>query len=344
MALEGSLKEFNLADILQLVYFQKKTGVLLLIGRADRVRLQFHEGNIVGAESRKRDTADRLGNILLRRGLISTDDLNAAIEKHRQEGGKLGSVLVKEGFVSKELIQEVLQFQITETMSQLFGWKEGRYDFTPKGIPIDKELGVSLDTQHFLMEGLRLVDEWSEIKDRISIETVFEKTGREAAELTMDEKTILDLVDGQSDVGTISDISGTDSFSVSTALLSLQEKGAVKLPAVKVKASEPEKPEKGPVPKLSFILTASFALALLVSLFFSAMGTWKLVKPFSASEKIDMLRYEVMTHFKEKGKYPDSMDYVDPWGNPYLYRADMKGFTIMSAGPDGKPGTVDDIY
>ena len=35
MALEGSLREFGLADILQLLYFQRKTGVLVLEGRMD---------------------------------------------------------------------------------------------------------------------------------------------------------------------------------------------------------------------------------------------------------------------------------------------------------------------
>jgi hypothetical protein len=345
MALEGSLKEFNLADILQLVYFQKKTGVLLLIGRTDRVRLLFHQGNIVGAESKKRDTADRLGNILLRRGIISQDDLNTAIEKQKDEGGKLGAVLVKEELIGKEVIQEVLQFQITETMSQLFSWNEGRYDFTPKGIPIDKDIGVSLDTQHFLMEGLRLVDEWSEIKDRISIETVFEKTGSQPSDMTMDEKAILDLVDGVSDVGTISDVSGTDSFSVSTSLLSLQEKGAVKTPDAKVVVTKPKKPKKKRlIPQLGFILTIIFIGALSVSLFFSVTGTLKLMKPFSASEKIDMLRYEARIHFEKNGKYPASMDYTDPWGTPYIYKADSRGFTLISAGPDGRPGTGDDIY
>lgn len=343
MALAGSLKEFNLADILQLLYFQKKTGVLLLVGRADRVRLLFHEGNIVGSESKKRDTADRLGTVLLRRGLITKDHLDAAVEKHKKEGGKLGFLLVKEGFVSKEQIQEVLKFQITETMGQLFGWKEGKYDFTPESIPVDKELGVSLDTQHFLMEGLRLVDEWSEIKDRISIDTVFAKTGVEATEMSMDEKTILDLVDGQSDVGTISDVSGTDSFSVSTSLLSLQEKGVVELKAEEAEEPEPE-PQKKPIPRLKLILAGSFALALLVPLFFSVIVTWDWLKPFGASEEIDMLRYEAMTHFQQKGKYPDTIDYKDPWGNPYVYKATTKGFTLMSAGPDEKPGTEDDIY
>ena len=64
MALEGSLKDFGLADILQLIFFQRKTGVLTLEGRLDKVRLLFIDGNIVGAESKRRMEANRLGKVL----------------------------------------------------------------------------------------------------------------------------------------------------------------------------------------------------------------------------------------------------------------------------------------
>ena len=38
---------------------------------------------------------------------------------------------------------------------------------------------------------------------------------------------------------------------------------------------------------------------------------------------------------------------VDPWGNPYIYeypgKHNTNGYDLSSAGPDGKPGTDDDI-
>ena len=68
MSLEGSLKEFGLADILQLLYLQRKTGVLTLEGRMDRVRLMFYEGNIISAETRRKVEANRFGKLLLKNG------------------------------------------------------------------------------------------------------------------------------------------------------------------------------------------------------------------------------------------------------------------------------------
>ncbi len=38
---------------------------------------------------------------------------------------------------------------------------------------------------------------------------------------------------------------------------------------------------------------------------------------------------------------------IDPWGNPYIYgypgKHNTDGYDLFSAGPDGKPGTDDDI-
>jgi len=62
MALEGFLQEFGLADILQLIYFQRKTGVLHIEG-ADKIKISFSDGNIVGFRSRKRIEGKKFGNI-----------------------------------------------------------------------------------------------------------------------------------------------------------------------------------------------------------------------------------------------------------------------------------------
>jgi len=33
----------------------------------------------------------------------------------------------------------------------------------------------------------------------------------------------------------------------------------------------------------------------------------------------------------------------DPWGNPYNYKVTGTSYTIFSAGPDGTPGSADDV-
>ena len=122
----------------------------------------------------KRET-NRFGKLLLKKGLIKEEDLQKALEEQQSTGEKLGSILIKKGVIGKEHIQEILTTQITEIVIQLFGWKDGDYEFSPQGVPVDKEMPVSLDTQHVLMEGLRIVDEWSLIEGKLSPGTIFEK-------------------------------------------------------------------------------------------------------------------------------------------------------------------------
>lgn len=342
MALEGSLKEFSLADILQLLFFQKKTGVLVLQCRLDRVRLLFFEGNIVGAESRKRDVENRLGRVLVKRGIITSDDLQAAVERQKEEGGRFGTVLVRMGLATKEQVQEVITFQITETLVQIFSWKEGRYEFKPQGIPLDRETGVVLNTEHFLMEGVRLVDEWSEIKDRIDVYSVFEPVANEGTGLSPEEKKILSLVDGEGDVGTIADLSGIDSIQVSTTLLSLQEKGAVRRHVEKQAPAEEKKRKVKPLAGLKAVIVVLMLSALLYSIVVS-LGAKNSELP-EAWQQVDALRLRIEAEKYLKGRSPESVTETDPWGNAYFYRVSRNGFTLQSPGPDKKFNTPDDVY
>jgi hypothetical protein len=50
MALKGTLKDFGLSDIFQLIAHQRKTGVLYLEDRGKSVAVTFEDGKIVSAE------------------------------------------------------------------------------------------------------------------------------------------------------------------------------------------------------------------------------------------------------------------------------------------------------
>jgi hypothetical protein len=346
MALEGSLSEFGLADILQLLYFQHKTGVLVVQGKLDKVRLLFNEGNIVGAESKKRDTASRLGRVLNRRGLISDDDLHNAMREQRKTGAKLGATLLRKGLVSLENIQEVLEFQLTETVMQLFSWKDGKYAFRPQEVPVDKDVPIVLDTQHFLMEGLRMLDEWSVIGDRVSLDSLFGRTVEAQEEmLSPEEREIIRHLDGRNDVTTIADLTGMDSFQVSKILLGLVEKGMIAKEEI-IEEAPARRKERG-VPGLRFLVPAMVAGALAISVLVVLPGG-AVLDGFRAYEELDAMRFQLATLEAQNGSYPaslpSSLRRTDPWGNGYIYRSDGESFTLRSPGPDGVPDTGDDIY
>jgi hypothetical protein len=176
MALKGTLKDFGIADILQLIGQQQKTGVLHLRTHDQEVQVGFKDGNIVKAESSTRNKKDLIGNMLVRAGIITEAQLQEALETQRRTLMRLGDVLVSSGMMTRELFTEMVQLQTSETLYGLFSWKTGTYAFEQGEVDDDPAAGVKLRAESVLMEGFRMVDEWPVIKRTItSYEITFEK-------------------------------------------------------------------------------------------------------------------------------------------------------------------------
>ncbi|MHB8882974.1 MAG: DUF4388 domain-containing protein [Thermodesulfovibrionales bacterium] len=351
MALEGSLTDFGLADILQLIYFQRKTGILSLSSRIDKVKLIFIDGNITGAESKRRIDDNRLGKILLKKGVFKEADLQSVLEEQRKTHAKIGNILIKRGLATREAVFEILNNQVTETVTQLFSWKQGTYEFNAQGIPPDKEFPFSLDTQHLLMEGLRIVDEWSVIKGKIALDTLFQKKSDDTSQMSDDEKELFGYVDGENDVSTIIDLSGRDNFEASKILLALLEKGAIETiePVIVTSPEEAAAEMRSGGSLLNYAAPAAIALSLVLSfvmVLFTYSGLFS--RNYRSSVLIEDLRYRIEAYKIEHAAYPETLapvaPGVDPWGRPFLYRVNEAGFILLSAGADGKEGTNDDIY
>src|SRR5690349_16588766 len=102
MALEGTLKDFALPDIFQLIGLQKKTGVLILNNDTDEVTIAFKDGMLVSADSKKKRLEERLGTRLVRSGLITEGQLHDVLEKQKQTLQRIGVVLVEDALVKKD--------------------------------------------------------------------------------------------------------------------------------------------------------------------------------------------------------------------------------------------------
>ncbi len=167
MALKGTLKDFGIADILQLIGQQTKTGTLNLKNRGEEVVVSFKDGNIVRAEATSRNTKDLIGSMLVRAALLSEQQLDFALETQKRTLQRLGDILVGQGTITLEKFKEMVQLQTSETLFKLFGWKSGTYAFEQVDVEVDSWL-VPLRAESVLMEGFRRVDEWPVVKKKIT--------------------------------------------------------------------------------------------------------------------------------------------------------------------------------
>jgi hypothetical protein len=255
MALEGTLRDFSLADIFQLIGLQRKTGVLTLRSKDDTVTVTFLDGKVVGADSLNRRLENRLGTVLIRTGYLTQDQLNRALEIQKETLQRLGFILTHYGIISAESLKEAIQLQIMQIVYRLFRWKDGDYHFSQETtIEYDRDNVTPITAESILMEGARMIDEWPIIEKRIrSYDMVFRKkltdqeivvVGADEADeidfdaspakkrkagagagdkirISQEEKSIYDLVDGTMTVGDIVEGSRLSEFDTNKALYEL---------------------------------------------------------------------------------------------------------------------------
>ncbi len=265
MALEGTLKDFSLADIFQLIGLQRKTGVLTLKGKDDIVTVSFLDGKVVSADSLQRRVENRLGSVLVKTGRVSTEHLDRALQIQKQTLQRLGTILFENGIVEQEELREALMVQVLQTIYRLFRWKDGDYKFSQEtSIEYDREHVTPIAAESILMEGARMIDEWPIIERKIrSYDMIFRKTPiRQAVETVEDEEDaddvdfdfgpgtaapakvpdkaptgsikisrsesfVYDLIDGQQSVGDVVERSRYHEFDTVKAIYELLSRGLI---------------------------------------------------------------------------------------------------------------------
>ncbi|MFQ5876090.1 MAG: DUF4388 domain-containing protein [Acidobacteriota bacterium] len=327
MALKGTLRDFNLADIFQLIGIQKKTGVLTLRSAREVVTVSFVNGDVVAADSLHRRLEDRLGTVLVKSGRVSEAQLQEALRIQKNTLKRMGNILVENGFISAEDLREALQIQITQMVYRLFRWRDGEYNFSQEErVEYDRQNVTPMSAESILMEGARILDEWPMIEKALkSFSTVFrrasveiappgqkpsEAAGEEDAQavrLSDQERAVHALVDGRKSVQEIverSTLSEFDTCRILFELLGRQIIEEVPSPAQRATASEAALAPRAVSPALVGLGYLLLALAVGGALLFRsvswvvrASGPEALVasalSPLMGGDAVEVIRGEV---------------------------------------------------
>lgn len=255
MALEGTLKEFGLADIFQLIFHQRKTGTLTIKWEKKKASVLLDNGMVVSAESSERLGPDRVGEILIRAEKITKENLREALNRQKDTGQKLGLILEEMALITRGDLQRALRLQVRETIFQLFRIKDGEYTFEQSDVEYDKDYLSPISTEFILMEGIRRIDEWPFVEKMISsFDIIFEMNPDKKLDipaekevkneqtkeeddfgiteseggLSQGEINIYKLLDGNRDVNAIIAISQIGDFDSCKALSNLLMGGYIK--------------------------------------------------------------------------------------------------------------------
>jgi DNA-binding MarR family transcriptional regulator len=258
MALEGSLRDFDLFSLFNMIKTQGKSGILVLSRSEEFVKVFFERGEIVGCDSNQVPMEDRIGAMLVRLGRLSGEELLAMIQRQRQTLKRMGTLLLESGRVTSRDLQDALFNQAMSVIYRTFRWVEGNYRF-------DSILPIDLDREHFpaipvdtvLMEAARIMDEWPEVQKRLpdhslplqrtgaakalnldidqDLSKVLEGTGQlqlQASGLSHEQETILTYFREPGSILDILQISRYDELDTTKIIADLVERGLLELSGV----------------------------------------------------------------------------------------------------------------
>jgi len=276
VGLEGTLRVFSLTDIFQMLGLQRKTGVLTVEGEDDTVTISFLGGQVVAAESETRRLENRLGNLLLRAGYVTQEQLDHVLAMQRETQQRMGFLLVRERLVDPQELREGLRLQISRIVYSAFRWTDGKFRFSQEGmVDYDADHMSPVSTETILMEAAQMVDEWPLLEKKIgSLSTIFRRAPgvenlrlvhgvKNAPEGTLSvskaEAETWRWTDGARAVGEIMERAFLSDFEVLKGTVDLLERHLIERGAA-VKAAEPAPAAVAPAPRAAGRLVLVWAV------------------------------------------------------------------------------------
>lgn len=327
--MRGSIEDFKISEIIQLIGQQSKTGIMTVRKNNKEVRIFFVNGNVVRVEPDRSDHKMLMGEMLITSGKLTREQLENALEEQRGTVQYLGEILLKRKLVTKEDIQTVIQTQIYETIYNLFQWKEGVFEFENRGKSDYLKVLPSLSPEQLLLNVSWMVDEWQQIEKTIpTLNVVFEKlpttrnilldeNDTEEKGLTYNQKIVYDLVDGRRTVYEIVEKSLMGRFDTCNILSELLKLGYIK----KAKVEKAPIYQRIELRSSRFLFGVVAAILILLALFFSYRYILHLInfrqrysvtigRVENAQRKnvtIRMIQKKFLTYRLLTNKYPSSL-------------------------------------
>ena len=230
MPLTGNFETFNLNSIFQLLSNDQKTGVLKVKNEDKEIRVYLKDGQIIYATGSQKN--DRLGHFLKSSGIISEEQLQAALKKSKVQKKALGKILIEQGILTSRKLQENIHRQIEQMIFNLFLCDKGDFEYNDAAINVKGMVVAKINVVSLLLEASRRIDEISILRkhipdDALTYRLTSRVSNRGEITLSSAELKILGLVDGQRSIRHVIRDSGFDEYSAYKNLYSLLSSGLI---------------------------------------------------------------------------------------------------------------------
>ncbi|UCF78139.1 MAG: DUF4388 domain-containing protein [Candidatus Eiseniibacteriota bacterium] len=340
MALQGSLEDFSLAEILQLIALQKKSGVLRLTSPEASAVLFFERGVVVSLTDRRERKSDPLLEYLHGTNRLTTEQVEQIYAIRAQSKKEFAEVIITGGYLTSKQLAQAVELHARELLPKLLSWKKGVYHFSGDEKTVARlYFKVPMRTEALLMESMRRIDESDRIKQLYSPAAVLRRREpTEKLELADEEKWVLGLIDGSRPIREILGKSRLGEFETYEILSDLIQAGAAEV-AQWTSDGEPEAEPAVPVRKtsgLAPILGIGVAVILIAGASFGirwvlkTLGEGPAVSRATATLRVEASREENIRFAAEvfraaQGSYPEELSELVARG--LLADRDIEGFS-----------------
>ncbi|MCK6459359.1 MAG: PQQ-binding-like beta-propeller repeat protein [Planctomycetes bacterium] len=175
MAFKGDLTNISLFDVFQTLSQNKQTGVLVLTrdGQTKKVHISPDGVRIFFSRSFR---PLRLGEIFVRRGRISQQDVEILLLEQKKQYRPMGELLIESGKVTEEEVADVLRYHAEDEIFEVFGWQSGNfafYDGQDAGDPSTPLSDILMDPAGLCLEAARRLDELERLREAIPNDTEY---------------------------------------------------------------------------------------------------------------------------------------------------------------------------
>jgi len=238
MALQGSLQDFSVTQLLNLVNLANKSGALLIQGPNEGARLIFRQGKLAHAQlaSDEGGAQGSLPEVLHRAEKINDAQLNTL--RNRAQGmsdKELGLLLINAGYVTQTDILESLQSYYVSIMQQLFTWVEGRFKFDPGQDVPENKIPVLISLENMIIEGSRQLAEWEQLNFEIpNLDMALAFTDRpgvnlKKVNLNVEEWRVVSYINPKNSIRQIAKASKMNDLEIRRIVYGLLQAGLVRL-------------------------------------------------------------------------------------------------------------------
>lgn len=238
--IKGDVEVLGISNLLQMLSMSGCKGYLTIFQDAQKKVIHFQDEGIRLVSGARR--TNPLGEILMRTGKITRDQLDELLAEQRRTATPLGEIVSRRGILDKTVINSALREQVAEEIYDLFTWTGATFMFAEasNSAPADDPsplANVLLDANvmSLMIEAARRVDELARIQSVIpDVRLVAERLELPASldDPGLDRNAIEDilpLVDGERSVGHIIEESLFPKFTVLRTLYGLAQRGVIKI-------------------------------------------------------------------------------------------------------------------